>query len=190
MSETTTTNESTSSRLETEYKNAKTIKESEFYDMRTKLPVWSIVCIEEWMNKPYILLGKEGDPESNIWVEFNGEDKPTLEKYYDCISKGKQLFKDKAPDQATLDHLRRIIVAIGTIVNFLDDLPADISNYLLTQSLTKFAVQMFLKDHPNHAPDIESVVNDEESAPYLEMVVQYAKSITSIITSINANTAK
>lgn len=187
MNNENTTKEPSSSQLDEAYRNAKTIKHDQFATLRTELPLWSIVCIEELCNKPYVLLGKEGDPESNVWVEFHGEDKTTLEKYYNWIEQGKKLFKEKAPTSHELDNLRRVLVSIGTLVGYLgSDLPDEIVDHLMTTSLTKFAVELFLKDHPDHDKSIESVVNDELSAPYLEMVIQYAGSLSAIISSINS----
>lgn len=182
-----TTSESDTSNLEKAFRESKTVSYSELESLKQTMNLWDIVCVKEENNKAYILLGKEDEPRSRTWINFNGEDKETLQKFFDWVEDGRKLYERKARSTEELDHLRQVMISIGILSNLMED--PDYIKDMIHCALFKIAFRWYRADHPGDLTD-EQIVDLPEFSPYSEMVIRYVARLSDFITSVRNSVAE
>lgn len=166
--------------LKTAYQTSKTVSLGDLELLKKSEKPYTIVCVKEYLNRPYILLGREDTPpEKRVWIVFNGEMRDKLDQYFSWMSEAQTIYEKKARSPEEMDYLRQTMLSIG----FLSDLISDneFTETTVQACLTKIAEKWYTADHPNQHMD--SVTN-EEFIPYLELVMKYVDRLAKFTSEI------
>lgn len=167
--------ESAGSDLEKAFRESETIDSIDTPDPFGSHKIWDIVKVKDRANKPYILLGKEGE-ESKFWFQFHGESKEDMQKYVEWKFAADKINKDKKRTPDELDFLRRVCLAMGTLTELVDN--SEFNEFMITTIIVETAKRWYKKDNPDKEPD------DTDMTVYCELVHSHIQQLTSIITGV------
>lgn len=164
------------------YKNAVLVTESQLEGLKES-PLWTIVCVKQLCNQPYILAGRDDTPtKDRVWVAFSSQSKDELLKYFDWMQEGKKLYSEKARTPSEMDGLRQVLLAVGIIGDHMND--PDFTQNLYQSVIVRTAMKWFIADHPDQVDDAEKIIKNKKFSPYLDLVARYTTRLATYITSI------
>ena len=180
--------ESDNSALQEAYTKSKTVSLADLEKLKSE-PAWTIVCIKELMNKPYILLGDEKtEPKDRMWVCYTGDTKEHMLQYFHWMDESKKLYAAKARSSAEMDELRQVMLSIGVLADLFKD-----DEYIENTTkcaLTKIAMRWWRTDHPDQEVTDETIISDEQFIPYLDLVIKYVDRLQKFITEIRQSSVQ
>ena len=170
--------ESTTSDLNINFQEAKTVKLADLPKLKDTEPLWTIVCVEEHGGEPQILLGVDGKPETRFWFRYDGSSKEVYETYVKWKEEATALYNDKVRSPDEMDYLRTVTISMGIIVDlfrwFNDDAALQISKALMEGIVAALGTKWYVADHPEVKDNPKILeTTGAKIAPYTELVIKY-----------------
>jgi len=170
--------ESATSDLEEGFQESEIVDSIDNIELITKHKVWDIVRVKDRANKPYILLGKEGEDDTKFWFQFHGESKEDMSKYVEWKISADKLSVDKKRSPEELDYLRRVCLSVGVLSDLIRD--EEFTDAIMTSIIGCIAKRWYDTDHP----DAKDAGSDDEMTVYCELVYTHIKQLCSIVTGV------